>query len=274
MNPSRALRLAAAIALSCAVALACQSGHSSQGRLARGWLASEHPPLGAAGNGSALSPEEKAAIELLHEYEDAHRSRDVSRLARVWAMDPFQRVLMGRLFRDQASMPVSVRPLELRRSASELVVDFDQTSPRLGRGAGLPFRARLLQRRGGEWVIYGLGPRRDGVRGVAEAQAAPPRADTPGAAIREFQEAFGARDVERLSAVWLMGAEERVVVEDVFARGTDTAFGVEVLGVEVSGDRAIVDFDQLPQRTGLDRLRARIEQAPDGRWVIGSIQHR
>ncbi len=274
MDLSKALHLAVVIAASGAVTVACQVSHSPQSGLARGWESSDRAasaPLGSGANGVALSDEERKAIALLLEYQDAHRERDLSRLARVWSMDPFQRVLMDRLFRDQATMSVSVRPLELRRVASDLVVDFDQTSPRLGRGAGLPLRARLLRRRGGEWVIYGLEPRRDAVRGTLES---PAPADTPTAAIREFQHAFGARDLDRLAAVWLMGESDRESVAAIFARGAETAFGVEVLGIEVDGDRAIADFDQLPQRTGTDRLRARIAQDADGRWVIGSIDPR
>ena len=135
MHPSRALPLAVAIALSGAVTLACQSSQSTSGTLAR----------------SALSPDEEAAIEVLYEYQDAHRQRDLARLARVWSMDPFQRVLMGRLFTDAASMPVSVQPLELRRSASDLVVDFAGVISRLrappAQGVGLGWELTLEGRR-------------------------------------------------------------------------------------------------------------------------------
>jgi hypothetical protein len=273
MRPSRPLRLAAAIALSAAVTISCQSSGTGSSALAHGWQASDPVASGPDANGVALSPDEKTAIAVLYEYQDAHRKRDLQRLARVWSMDPFQQVLMARVFRDEPQMSLTVQPVDLRRNASDLMVDFDQTSPRLGSAGGLPLRARLLRRRGGEWAIYGIEPRpRGDVRGGAPAD--PAAAESPAAAIREFQAAFGARDLERLATVWLMGEGDRASVEDLFARRADTAFGVEVLGMEVDGERAIVDFEQIPQRTGTDRLRARIEQAPDGRWVIATIDPR
>jgi hypothetical protein len=272
MDRRRALCIACAIALASSVALACQSSRSGSSALAHAWQATDPSQGGPASNGVALTADEQTAIAVLYEYQDAHRKRDLARLARVWSMDPFQQVLMARLFRDESSMSVTVQPVDLHRSASDLMVDFDQTAPRLGHAGGLPLRARLLQRRGGEWAIYDLEPRRDGVRGARPA--ATEAANTPAAAIREFQAAFGARDLERLAAVWLMGEGDRASVEQLFAGRADTEFGVEVHGVDVDGARATVDFDQVPQRTGTDRLRARIEQGPDGRWVIATIDPR
>ncbi|MGH6691972.1 MAG: hypothetical protein ACREF4_14985, partial [Gammaproteobacteria bacterium] len=144
MRPSRPLRLAVVIALSGAVTISCQSSGTGGSALADGWQASDPMASGPGSNGVALSPDEKTAIAVLYEYQDAHRKRDLSRLARVWSMDPFQQVLMARLFRDEPQMSLTVQPVDLRRSASDLMVDFDQTAPRLGNAGGLPLRARLL----------------------------------------------------------------------------------------------------------------------------------
>jgi hypothetical protein len=230
--------------------------------------------VGAASVAGAAGADARAAIALLHQYETALRNRDLGQLSRVWAMGPFDRLLMRQVFRSREAMPVSVDPLSFREAGKDLFVDFDQTSPRMGARATIPLRASLLRRREGEWLIYAIEQRR-GVDALGPGPSTNGHAhfdaSSPYTALEEFRHALAAGDIQRLSAVWLMNDGEREMVAELFARSRAQLLETEVLDVRVSDDRAIVDFDQRLQPLGTDHLRARLTREADGDWVIAAI---
>lgn len=288
-GPTRAVVFLAFMACACAaVSTGCQTQQAARSRTDTQELPADlaapfesHLYVNENGtpsdrhNSSAPAPESNEGIALLKEYEAAYQAQDIERLARVWDMNPFERLTMSTLFANYESLSMSVVPRAVHRSGRGLFVDFDQTSGRLqGRILEARFRASMIRRSSGEWVILSL--KRRGAPPLIRRN--PDQDQGPLATVREFQSAFERRDINRLASVWLMSPSERDTTERIFNQRAHTKVGFKLWGVESKGNRAIVDFDQRlitatrrPVQSGLDRLRAWIVRAADGRWVISKV---
>jgi len=226
-----------------------------------------------------VSPPIRAQVlNLLAEYEAAYQARDIERLGRVWVMDAYERFVMAGLFRSYEQLSMSLKPGDVRSSGSTVLVDFVQRTARLsGSRGGAQLRAALARRNSGEWVVYEVWDRPE--EALPAGTAKPDRGAA--AATREFEAAFEAKDMDRLSAIWMMSEGEQEKLEKVFRRSSGTRFQIDLVALSTEGRHATFDFDQLfvsrtrrPGDSAIDRLRAQLSRDDDGDWVISRLVSR
>lgn len=141
-------------------------------------------------------------------------------------------------------------------------------------------QADLVRRQSGEWVIVSLAPSDHST--TTRSGSEPREVDAKGlqATLREYEHAFEQRDADRLSQVWLMNPYERNAVEELFAWSSMVAIAIEFMMIDVSGDRAHLDFKQefvmssRPRVATLARRafeRALAAHDAQGAWDIDSL---
>ena len=98
------------------------------------------------------------------------------------------------------------------------------------------------------------------------------------AALREYESAYEALDVGRLSRVWIMNRNQKKAMTTMFKDVKSLALDLKILGVTVEDESVSIDFDQKIKSQGKFRISSKparmtatvIPQA-GGRWVISSI---
>jgi hypothetical protein len=106
-------------------------------------------------------------------------------------------------------------------------------------------------------------------------------ADEARRALRAYEEAYEAEDLDRLGEIWVMNPSQRRSVDDLFKCADEISMDVETGEVEVSGGIVSIGFAQRlafsgpeclmkesPQRT---RMTATLLERQPGEWVISSI---
>jgi hypothetical protein len=102
-----------------------------------------------------------------------------------------------------------------------------------------------------------------------------------GESLREYREAFEARDLDRLGRVWRMTAVERLLIQRGWEACGDITLELVMGDTRVKGEEASVFFDQKlvmdcaeRQAETRARVRAQLERDQEGRWVIVDLSPR
>jgi len=241
----------------------------------------------------ASNEDEDAALAALTEYQAAYERRDLTRLAEVWKMDPFEYELMQQIFRGNDNLRVSILEQGVATVGDQIAVDFDQAVARTSvKRARVSLRASLVRRPGGEWMILSIEPRDTPAAGGGGSMSA--AGFTPSdsseserkavlAVLQEYERAFEAHDLDQLQRVWVLNPLERRSLQDLFSEPASGHIRVRVTSLVASEDKATVDFEQsfesstgaeASQALAVESLRARLARAPDGSLVIVSISNR
>ncbi|MFP8879090.1 MAG: hypothetical protein VCE43_06330 [Myxococcota bacterium] len=98
------------------------------------------------------------------------------------------------------------------------------------------------------------------------------------AALREYESAYEALDIGRLSRFWIMNRNQKKAMATMFKDVKTLALDLKILGVIVEDDSVYVDFDQKIKSQGRartsskpTRMTATVIPQAGGRWVISSI---
>jgi hypothetical protein len=101
------------------------------------------------------------------------------------------------------------------------------------------------------------------------------------AALREYEAAYEALDIDRLSEVWIMTRTERKTMSMVFGDSKRIHLDLEVQSVYVEDESVLIEFDQSVRGEGARpvsgepaRMKATVVPQAGGSWVISSIQPR
>ena len=113
----------------------------------------------ALSTGAAVPADDSEVLELLREYERAFERRDAVRLARVWIMNPSERIRVQRLFDRSDAIAVSIRDADVVVNGNRASLAFDQrfvvSSQSGGSGAHSRAQRRALAARDslGNWTL-------------------------------------------------------------------------------------------------------------------------
>ena len=101
---------------------------------------------GLSRTGAAAPAADPEILELLREYERAFERRDAVRLARVWLMNPSERVRVQRFFDRTDAIAVSIRDADVVVQGNRASLAFDQRFVVSGQRSGSGSRQRALRR--------------------------------------------------------------------------------------------------------------------------------
>lgn len=95
------------------------------------------------------------------------------------------------------------------------------------------------------------------------------------ATLVEYEAAYEAQDIDRLSKVWLMNTRQHNAMRTFFSAMDDVALTIERKDVTVSSDKVTIDFDQQVRARGLNpttaALTATLVRRGSDKWAISSI---
>ena len=117
---------------------------------------------GALSTGAVAPADDAEILEVLREYERAFERRDAVRLARVWIMNPSERIRVQRLFDRSDAIAVSIRDADVVVDGNRASLAFDQrfvvAAQRPGSGAHARAMRRALAARDslGSWALEDL----------------------------------------------------------------------------------------------------------------------
>lgn len=140
--------------------------------------------------------------------------------------------------------------------------------------------ARLIRRDGGEWVIVHLTESPPGESSPRPSEQTGPPQDELRQTLRAYERAFERGDRAGLAQVWAMNPTERSTVERMFRSRDRLSVTLSEPAIEVSGDRARLEFDQRfafgagpGASSRLERLYWRALAASDtvGVWSLDSL---
>ncbi len=96
--------------------------------------------------GAAAPADDAKILEVLREYERAFERRDAVRLARVWIMNPSERIRVQRLFDRSDAIAVSIRDADVVVDGNRASLAFDQRFVVAGQRPGSGAHARAMRR--------------------------------------------------------------------------------------------------------------------------------